>query len=186
MKKLLISFAVFSLFFLTACDNTVQQIFKEAPLAFTDNIEITAEKITLTFAPNKKKASNYEVKYSIQETGGDTVNETQTMENISEGSPIVVTIDDLKPDAAYFTGIMILNEEGIEVYKFQEKIEPNKNRSVENVGIANPASVFCENHGGILDIREDKDGRQFGMCVFENGQECEEWAFMRGECTEGE
>jgi len=50
------------------------------------------------------------------------------------------------------------------------------------VGLANPASVHCEEQGGNLDIRTDADGGQYGVCVFADGSECEEWAFFRGEC----
>ncbi|MBG0771203.1 MAG: DUF333 domain-containing protein [Anaerolineaceae bacterium] len=48
-------------------------------------------------------------------------------------------------------------------------------------GLANPASVYCEEQGGTLDIR-DEDGGQVGYCIFADGSECEEWAFYRGEC----
>lgn len=53
-------------------------------------------------------------------------------------------------------------------------------------GIANPASVYCEEQGGALDIRTDADGNEFGVCVFADGSECEEWAFFRGECAPGQ
>ncbi|HOV47271.1 MAG TPA: DUF333 domain-containing protein [Anaerolineae bacterium] len=53
-------------------------------------------------------------------------------------------------------------------------------------GIANPASVYCEEHGGKVDIRTAEDGSQTGICVFEDHSECEEWAFYRGECQPGE
>lgn len=52
------------------------------------------------------------------------------------------------------------------------------------VGLANPASVHCEEQGGTLDIR-DTDVGQYGACVFSDGSECEEWAFFKGECTPG-
>jgi putative hemolysin len=51
------------------------------------------------------------------------------------------------------------------------------------VGIANPASVFCVEQGGTSEIRTDAQGGQSGYCVFQGGSECEEWAFMRSECT---
>lgn len=51
-----------------------------------------------------------------------------------------------------------------------------------NTGIANPASVFCEEFG-TLEIRSDINGSQTGYCVFSDGSECEEWAFYRGECS---
>jgi putative hemolysin len=50
------------------------------------------------------------------------------------------------------------------------------------VGLPNPASVYCEEHGGRVDIRSDSEGNQFGMCVFADASECDEWAFYRGEC----
>jgi len=53
-------------------------------------------------------------------------------------------------------------------------------------GTANPASVFCEEHGGRLEIREDPSGGQMGICVFADGSECNEWAYFRGECAPGE
>lgn len=48
--------------------------------------------------------------------------------------------------------------------------------------IANPASVYCEEKGGALEIRTSTDGSQQGFCIFEDGSECEEWAFFRNEC----
>jgi hypothetical protein len=49
------------------------------------------------------------------------------------------------------------------------------------VGMANPASVFCEEQGGKLDIRKDADGNETGFCVFADGAEVREWAFYHGE-----
>jgi putative hemolysin len=49
-------------------------------------------------------------------------------------------------------------------------------------GLPNPASVFCEEHGGRLDIRTEASGGQVGICIFPDGSECEEWAFLRNEC----
>jgi putative hemolysin len=44
--------------------------------------------------------------------------------------------------------------------------------------IANPASVHCEEQGGTVEIVETDDG-QVGICVFDDGRECEEWAYYR-------
>ncbi|MHB1318049.1 MAG: putative hemolysin [Anaerolineae bacterium] len=52
--------------------------------------------------------------------------------------------------------------------------------------LANPASVFCEEQGGTLEIRTDADGGQVGYCLFDDGSECEEWAYFRGECQPGQ
>ena len=51
--------------------------------------------------------------------------------------------------------------------------------------LANPASVYCIEQGGELDIR-DEEGGQNGYCIFPNGVECPEWAFFRGECSPGD
>lgn len=48
-------------------------------------------------------------------------------------------------------------------------------------GIANPASVYCVEQGGTVDIRTDADGNQTGVCVFPDGTEVDEWAYYRGE-----
>ena len=52
-------------------------------------------------------------------------------------------------------------------------------------GMPNPASVHCGQEGGKLQIR-DEEGGQVGYCIFEDGSECEEWAFFRGDCKPGE
>lgn len=52
-------------------------------------------------------------------------------------------------------------------------------------GLPNPASVFCQENGGTIEMRQD-DAGQYGVCVFADGSECEEWAYYRGECRHGE
>jgi putative hemolysin len=51
--------------------------------------------------------------------------------------------------------------------------------------IANPASTFCIEKGGKLNIITDASGGQIGICVMPDGSQCEEWAFFRGECVPG-
>lgn len=53
------------------------------------------------------------------------------------------------------------------------------------IGMPNPASVYCDEQGGKLDIRKDAQGGEYGVCVFADGSECDEWAFFRGECKPG-
>ncbi len=50
----------------------------------------------------------------------------------------------------------------------------------------NPASVFCEQNGGRLDLRQDSSGGVQGVCIFSDGSECDEWAYFRGECAPGD
>ena len=52
------------------------------------------------------------------------------------------------------------------------------------VGIANPASVNCVRQGYTLDLREGINGTT-GYCIFDDGSACEEWAYLRGECSKG-
>ncbi|MFA5917791.1 MAG: DUF333 domain-containing protein [Candidatus Gracilibacteria bacterium] len=49
--------------------------------------------------------------------------------------------------------------------------------------MANPASVKCEEDGGTLTIVTDSSGAQSGICTFDNGVTCDEWAYFRGECS---
>jgi hypothetical protein len=55
----------------------------------------------------------------------------------------------------------------------------------EQPGLANPASVNCEEKGGFLRIEKRGDGGEFGVCYFEDNRQCEEWALFRGECPVG-
>lgn len=52
-------------------------------------------------------------------------------------------------------------------------------------GIANPASENCIEQGGTLSIETRGDGGQYGVCLFEDNQQCEEWALLRGDCPLG-
>jgi putative hemolysin len=63
--------------------------------------------------------------------------------------------------------------------------KPTPTPTQENVGLANPASVFCNDQGGQLLIQTRPDGGQYGICVFEDNLQCEEWAMFRGDCPVG-
>lgn len=51
--------------------------------------------------------------------------------------------------------------------------------------IANPASTYCVEQGGNLQIKTRGDGGEFGLCYFEDNSACEEWALMQGNCPVG-
>ena len=53
-----------------------------------------------------------------------------------------------------------------------------------NSALANPASVHCADNGGQLELRESEAGTE-GICHFENGSQCEEWAYFKGTCNVG-
>ena len=51
--------------------------------------------------------------------------------------------------------------------------------------IANPASVNCTKQGGTLIIQKRGDSGEYGICMFEDNRQCEEWALLYGECPVG-
>ncbi len=50
------------------------------------------------------------------------------------------------------------------------------------MGMANPAAVYCEDMGYTYDIREEPEGSA-GYCVTPGGSECPGWEYLRGDCT---
>ena len=63
--------------------------------------------------------------------------------------------------------------------------EVAQSASAPSAGMANPASVYCQQQGGKTEIRKDAKGGEVGYCIFSDKSECEEWAFQRGECKPG-
>jgi putative hemolysin len=49
----------------------------------------------------------------------------------------------------------------------------------DDAGLANPASVFCEEQGGTVEIVTDAEGNQTGICNLPDGTEVEEWEYYR-------
>lgn len=66
----------------------------------------------------------------------------------------------------------------------QENNGSEKNNETK-VGLANPASVNCQDKGGSLSIKTRPDGGQYGLCYFDDGRACEEWSMFRGDCPVG-
>jgi len=54
--------------------------------------------------------------------------------------------------------------------------------SALNPTLANPASVYCINNGGKIQMETNPSG-QYGMCIFPNGSQCDEWQYYRGQCS---
>lgn len=52
----------------------------------------------------------------------------------------------------------------------------------EVIHFPNPAAVFCKDLGYTLEIRKNKEGNEYGVCIFPDGKECDEWAFYEGKC----
>ena len=55
----------------------------------------------------------------------------------------------------------------------------------ETGALPNPASQNCIAKGGSLLISKRGDGGQYGICLFPDDQQCEEWALFRGDCPIG-
>lgn len=64
------------------------------------------------------------------------------------------------------------------------KFPKSTNKEKKLSQIPNPASVYCITHNGTLEIRENEKG-QYGVCIFPDGSECEEWAYYKGQCKPG-
>ena len=63
----------------------------------------------------------------------------------------------------------------------QATVEPTAT-DMPQAGLPNPASVYCEQNGNTLDMPTPDDGSESGVCVFPDGNICDEWAYLRGEC----
>jgi len=74
-------------------------------------------------------------------------------------------------------GVIVVAVMGLFIY-----FNINGEKSADNAQIANPASVYCEQQGGKLEIKTDASGGQYGVCTLKSGVECEEWSYFRGEC----
>lgn len=49
-----------------------------------------------------------------------------------------------------------------------------------DAGLANPASVYCVEQGGSVEIVDEEDG-QVGYCNLPDGRRVDEWEFFRSE-----
>ncbi len=66
------------------------------------------------------------------------------------------------------------------------EVEVSTATAISQVGMANPASVYCVEQGFKSEIRTAADGSQSGVCIFPDGSECDEWAYFRKECAPGQ
>jgi putative hemolysin len=51
--------------------------------------------------------------------------------------------------------------------------------------LANPASQNCVAKGGKVAIEKNPKGGEYGVCVFDDNLQCEEWAMLRRQCRTG-
>jgi putative hemolysin len=66
-----------------------------------------------------------------------------------------------------------------------DREQPAEPAAGGSVGMPNPASTYCEEQGYVVEIRTGADGGQYGVCIFPDGSECDEWTFFRGGCGPG-
>jgi putative hemolysin len=82
--------------------------------------------------------------------------------------------------------LRVSDDEILQLDKERHRINAPFNLSLKRVSssasLANPASQNCVKRGGKLDIRKNTAG-EYGVCVFPNGKECEEWALFRNQCS---
>ncbi len=79
-------------------------------------------------------------------------------------------------------GVIIVIITVVGVFMFIYNVNDFDNKEVS---LANPASTYCLQKGGSVDIRKRGDGGKYGVCVFEDNKQCEEWAMLRGNCKSG-
>lgn len=53
------------------------------------------------------------------------------------------------------------------------------------LGLPNPASQNCVAKGGTLQMAKRGNDEVYGICIFTDNRQCEEWAMFRGECPIG-
>jgi putative hemolysin len=68
---------------------------------------------------------------------------------------------------------------------FRGECAPGETTNDNGANLPNPASVYCEEQGYTVEMREGTGG-VYGVCIFSDGSECDEWAYFRGECAPGE
>jgi putative hemolysin len=55
----------------------------------------------------------------------------------------------------------------------------------ESTELSNPAAVYCAEHEGASEIVKS-DAGEAGVCRFNDGSSCDDWAYFRGECKPGD
>jgi inhibitor of cysteine peptidase len=54
--------------------------------------------------------------------------------------------------------------------------------TIDQAKLANPAAGYCRDQGFTYETRQDARGNETGVCIFDDGSECDAWAYLRGEC----
>ena len=74
--------------------------------------------------------------------------------------------------------IVVLAWAFLVIWKTTNRFTPTQ----PSTALANPASIYCQQQSGTLEIVTDASGAQSGICHLVDGTACDEWAYFRGEC----
>ncbi len=80
--------------------------------------------------------------------------------------------------------VLVLIVAGL-VYQFGFRQKKTTQEENQNIGIANPAAVYCKEQGGKEETKTFASGQK-GFCVFTDKSVCDEWDFYRGDCKPGQ
>jgi len=86
------------------------------------------------------------------------------------------------PTLAVFVAVVLLAKywpKGEDAVSSQR--EPETQQASESAFLANQASVYCKEQGGVHASNETPEGTQ-GICQFSNGASCDEWDFFHRKC----
>ena len=64
-------------------------------------------------------------------------------------------------------------------------IEPQPPTPTPFEPVPDPAAQYCIDNGGTLTTKIRGDGGEYGVCMFEENRQCEEWAMYNGACPVG-
>ena len=110
----------------------------------------------------------------------DTVN--NDVFKVGDTARFSIDLNAKQETVSLLTGLLAGFDVTVNLSKTWDKNSISSITNANSATIANPASVYCINHGGKLDIRTTSSG-QTGICMFSNGYECDEWNYFRGECS---
>jgi putative hemolysin len=83
-----------------------------------------------------------------------------------------------------YEGLEDMSCERLKSFSFPEALLKGCN-SDSTSATANPASVKCEQDGGVLTMEENANGVD-GICNFDDGSFCPEWDYFDEACSKGE
>ena len=88
-----------------------------------------------------------------------------------------------KNEKDHYTHYHVVSDGTDSLHTSQVQTPDTAATDIPQVGVPNPASVYCTQKGNKLEISHGSDGSQNGVCVFPDGNTCDEWAYFRGECS---